>query len=175
MSVLDKHTHARLIAEIDDVARRAGIPRRYIEESMADFCTEQELAWVKGFRTHVSKGTFGLAYVGVEHTHRMMAMCGAFTRNFVLAEVSTLTSLLEELRSGGMPESSVLFIPSMQWSTAKVGLTPLQLNLLWNLLEDRMINEKQTVIGIQSLSDLKAHYGGHFGSLIDNHYEVVVE
>lgn len=170
MTALDPDIHGRLIAEIDDIARYAGVPRKYIEESMAEFCGDKEIEWVRGYKDHPRQGVFGLAYVGVGSTQRMMAMVGAFTRNFIMARLITMRDIVDLLREGDMPDPSVLVIPSFYTSLAKGALTAYQISLLWDLLEDRMIKERQTVLGIESMSKMKAGYGDHFAQLVENHY-----
>lgn len=170
MTVLDPDTHGRLIAEIDEIAREAGVPKKYIEQSMTNWCGDDEIGWVKDYRENPSKGVYGMVYLGNDHTQKMMAVCGAFTRNFILAKLVTMHDLLDRLREGSDVTASVLVIPSFYKSLDKGGLTPYQIGLLWDLLEDRMINEKQTVLGVDSLSKLKSGYGEHFSSLIESHY-----
>lgn len=174
MSILDPKVHARLIEEIDDVARAAGIPRRYIETSMSDYCGTEEIEWVKGYHHHVSQGIYGLCYVGeTDAAQRMMAMAGAFTRNHVFAQVVTMTALLDMLRDNDPPTASVLMIPSFHRPMKQNGITAYQQNLLWTLLEDRMIADKQTVISVQSIAQLAQDYGPHFRAHVESHMVIV--
>lgn len=173
-SVLDPVVHKRLIAEIEEIAREAGIPRRFIESPLSDVCGAQEIEWVKHYRQHVASGNYGLCFAGVDHATKMMAMCGALTRNFVFARVVTVSQVIDELRAGEQPSASALFIPSFHRTTKQgAGVTPFQINLLWQLLESRLLQEKQTIIAIQSMSQLSTDYGQHFRDLVVNHYEVV--
>lgn len=171
-SILDPVTHARLIAEIDEVAARAGIPARYIETSMTELCSEAEIDWVRRYPQLTRTGIFGLCYVGESPTQRMMSMAGAFTRNFVLARVATVNEVIEEAKEGRPPSASVLMIPTFHRSK-QGGLTSFQLNTLWSILEQRMIDERQTVIAVQSIAQMKHDYGQHFADLVKNHYEQI--
>lgn len=170
MNILDPEKHARLIEEIDDIARMAGIPKRYIENSATDICSKEELGWLKGIRTHHESGQFGLCFEGGDYAPTMMAMCGALTRNFILAQMMTLNNLLDSLRVNDPVQATVLFVPSFHRNAAKGAVTPFQVNLLWNLLEERMLSERQTVIGVQSIAQMKIDYGSHFADLVTNHY-----
>lgn len=173
MSMLDPDRHARLIEELDEVARMAGIPKRYIENSATDICAKDELDWLKGVRKHHEKGQFGLCFNQREHLQEMMAMAGALTRNFILAQVITLPNLLDSLRSNEPITATVLFVPSFHRTASKGSITAYQVNLLWNLLEQRMLDERQTVIGVQSIAQMKIDYGSHFADLVQNHYRVL--
>lgn len=173
MSVLDPVLHARLIEEIDDIARTAGIPRRYIEESAVDLLSGDEIEWVTGIRRHHLKGQFGLCFQGRDAMQEMMAIAGVLTRNFILAQVVTLNNLLDMLRTGEPVSATVLLVPSFHRAASKGSITPFQVNLLWSLLEDRLLTERQTVVAVQSIAQLKIDYGSHFADLITNHYRVL--
>jgi len=173
MSVLDPDHHRRLIEELDDVARVAGVPKRYIERSMSEHCSAEEAAWVRDYRLHAAKGQFGLCYLGSDHTQRMMAMCGAFVRNYIDARLVTLADLIELARTNDVPSASVLLVPSFHREAKQGSVTAFQTNLLWQVLESRMITERLTVIGVQSLALLKNDYGAHFADLVSSHYEVI--
>lgn len=174
MSVLDPVLHARLIEEITEVARAAGIPRKYIEQSMSDWCTDAEVAWVRRYHHLVDEGVYGLCYVGEPPIERMMAIAGAFTRNFVLAQLVPMGPLLELLRENEPPKASVLLVPSFHRPMKQGGVTAFQQNLLWTLLEARMIAQKQTVIHVQSIAQLGQDYGPHFRHHVENHFEIIV-
>jgi hypothetical protein len=174
VSVLDPEVHRQLIADLPEIARTAGIPPRYIQTSMTEFCDKPEIDWVRGYHEHVEKGHYGACFVGREHATQMMAMVGALTRNFVLAQLWTLNNLIDMLRTNEPINASVLFLPSFHVETKKgEGLTAFQKNLLWQCLEERMLAEKQTVIGVHSLQLIAQDYGAHFRQLLDNHYEVL--
>lgn len=173
MRMLDKVVHARLIQEIDEVARMAGVPRRYIENGAKDILSDSEIKWLRGLRTHHVTGQFGGVFEGRQHVNEMMAMIGALTRNFIFAQLVTLNDLVEMLRENEPINATVLFVPSFHRASSKGGVTPFQTNLLWGLLEDRMMMERQTVIGVQSIAQMRVDYGAHFGDLISNHYTVI--
>lgn len=171
MSVLDPEVHGRLIEEIDTVADYAGIPKRYIEQGMLDVCEPEEVDYVRCYPKNAENGIFGMCYVGVSHLERMMYVTGCFTRNFILAQVIPLTTVLEMLKEGRPPDPSVLLIPSFHRHVGKnAALTAYQVSNLWGLLEDRMIRQKQTVVGIDSMSKMKSDYGSYFEDLFRNHY-----
>jgi hypothetical protein len=172
LTILDPEQHRRLIAEIDEISRTAGIPRRFIESSMQGVCDDQEIDWVRGYRHHVEKGVYGYCFEGVDHATKMMSMCGALVRNFIDARLMTLNTLIEMLRTNEPINCSALFVPSFHRTTKQgSGVTPFQINLLWQLLEERMLTERQTVVGVQSIAQMRQDYGQYFGDHLQAHFE----
>lgn len=173
MTILDPKKHQRLIEELHEVSHRAGIPPRYIEQSMTEHCGEAEVDFVRRYPDLIGTSTFGAVVSGAERTQALMAMCGAYTRNFVFAQVTPLSGLLDTLKGGVVPTCSVLLIPSFHRPSTQGSLTAFQIGLLWSLIEGRMMNDQLTVVGVQSIAKMKQDYGAHFADLFANHYEAL--
>lgn len=166
--MLDPVVHNRILEDLDHIAEMAGVPKRYIEGSMTEYCPPDQMEWVKGFKQHAKQGVFGLVLIGPKAAQQMMAITGAFVRNYVDARVLALGPLLDVLKEGVPYDPTVLCVPSFQ----RDGMTPFQINLLWGLLEDRMLRDKQTIIGVQSIALLTKSHGSHFGQHLENHFTV---
>lgn len=171
MSVLDSTIHARLIEDIDHVSELAGIPKRFIHESMAQYCPEEQVKWVSQFRQQQGSGYYGLCISGMASpAQQMMSITGAFVRNFVDARLISLQSLLEALKNGDPPNATVLLVPSFH----RTGLTSYQINALWSFLEDRMLADLQTVVQVQSIAQIGSEYGKHFRAHLENHFHMSI-
>lgn len=169
--MLDPVHHAQLIADLDQIARDAGVPKRYIEDSMGDYGCQAELfEWVKGYKTHAKTGCYGLALIDPDATQKLSAITGAFIRNFVLARMVTLSNLLEEIKEGPVPDPTILVIPSFE----RPGITQFQANALWGFLEDRMLRERLTICAVKSTSQVASDFGKAISTLIANHFQTVV-
>lgn len=169
-SILDPDIHGRIIQDMQHIALDAGVPPRYIETSMVEFCTPEQIEWFTNYRSQLGQGSYGLCFVGSDSAlPQIMSIVGAFTRNFVYAKVLSLQRVFDELKDGGTIDPTILAIPSFH----RPGATEFQKNSLWGLLEDRMLRDRHTIIQVQSLTQLQNDYGKHFRSHIDNHFVVM--
>ncbi|HEY0821449.1 MAG TPA: hypothetical protein VGD46_21920, partial [Rhizobacter sp.] len=163
--VLVKEVHDRLVHDIENVARMAGIPVPMIWTSATQYCNEDEIDYTRRLHLHAAEGTFGYLYVGKQHgehpvSMRMMALAGACVRNFINARVMTVQDLLAAVRKDNVPSPTVLLIPNFFVSTEHGGNLPSwQASGLMSVLLNRMAAGQQTYVYVDDLDAMKAQYG----------------
>lgn len=177
-SILNKEYHARLIEDIDHYASVANVPVHMIHEPMAKYCSPEEVAWFKGILLQREKGVAGLCLTGIDIKRpvetRMMAMACALLRNYVDARVVTMTTLLEEHKGGEVESPTVLFIPNfyVEYAGGKPN-TNWQVNILQDILMRRLVEQKTTVIYVQSIEGIKKNFGESIGVFIEAHWKIL--
>lgn len=169
--VLDEDVHGQLVRDIDRIARDAGIAKSWIWTPAGKVLSEAEVSWLKKFR---SDERCGLAYVGsdFEVETRMSAIAGALTRNFIRSRVMTANAVIDAMSEGDLPPLTCLLIPNF---FADGGQPTWRVNLLYDLLLDRMAKGQKTVLGITSLKDMEASYGSPVRKFVQAHYQLVTE
>lgn len=171
--VLDKDVHKRLVADLGRYSREANVPRRMVWTSMAEFCSEKEIEWVRNIKLLGDDGIAGLVYVGgmdPPAITRMSAMGGALLRNFISVRMASVHQLIEEARKE-QPKETVLLVHDFHSST--VNLPKWQIGLLVSLLESRSIAEKQTVLYADSLEAVEHDYGPELAGMIRRNYTIL--
>lgn len=172
VAVLDDKIHSRLIQNLDEIALMAGIPKFMLKTSAAEYCSEDELEWLKSFRKHRALGNVGWVYVGTHNTTpielKFMAMAAALVRNFIDARVVPVSELIVE-QSMEAPNPSVLFVPNFYTVAEGKPLASWQLQQLHSLLLRRFVAQKATVLYVQNLDKMETHYGEGIGQHV-RHY-----
>lgn len=166
--ILDRVHHARLVADIDRIARQAGIPRRYIWTPLANNVSAAEQGWVRQFHQHGAAGLCGLLLVGKPDgiSHRMASITGALLRNFVDARLVTLQDLLAQARDGSAVNCTCLAVPNFGMTDGSK-LPVWQTAGLLGVLTERFQANRQTVLHVPSLE--KA--GHEWGAAVRDHLE----
>lgn len=166
--VIDPQEHARLIKEIESVARRANIPVQMVWTSMTKFCTEDEVEYVREFRRMRAKGAFGLVYVGtVPDGHkriidRMSAVAGALIRNKINAQVMMVGDVIREQQAGTLPNPTALLIPNF-YDASSADIPKWRSGALLDMLYSRQQEGAQTFIYVSDWKKMEADYGSSFG------------
>ena len=81
----------------------------YVETSMKAVCGVAEQKWFTDYPTHVTKGVAGLLYVEAPNAEtRMMALTGAFLRQFIDAQLHSLNSIIDREQGTHPPDPTVL-------------------------------------------------------------------
>lgn len=174
--VLQKEHHDRLVADLDNFAKDAGIQPHWICEPLPGTFTAGEKDYLKRFRQHMTSGSIsGVAYVGkgksAEIDQRMSAFAGCLVRNFVRARVMTLGAVLDAMSSRSMPELSCLLIPNFFLSASEGGtIASWQVSALHELLMSRQVSGLQTIVYVSDMSLLAKEYGLAFRNLIEAHF-----
>jgi hypothetical protein len=171
--ILQPEVHWRLVADLPGIARTANIPPQYVyKHSMKGTCSQAEVNWVRTFKTLVDKDIAGLALHGQHHTYeRMLTIAGALIRNFIDARVMTLQSVIDQLKGGLAIEGTVVLIPNFHVSPEKGGqLHPRFVGLLLDWMYQRYGEQKQTIIGIEGIEQIREDYGDDVCQLIAEHY-----
>jgi hypothetical protein len=175
--LLKKPEHDRLVANLANFARDAGVQRHWVWTPMEDFCGIDEQNYVSAFRRHSMHGVAGLCYVGLKTTdvaNRMAAITGKLMRNFIRARVMTLGRVLDLIATEGGVTATCLLIPNFFIKRDNGGsIAVWQTQALLDLLIERRAEGKQTVIGVESMSALGKEYGEHFVNIIDEAYKAV--
>lgn len=172
--ILDKKVHARLIQDMDHVCFTAGVPRRYVENSMVGVAQERDIDWFKNFRAYKQEFS-GLVLVGgTDIESRMQALCGALLRNFIDARIMSLRTIVPIKDGEGTQalEPSVLLVPNLHTKThGGKPLTAWQVQTLYDTLLTRMSAGKQTVMFVEDMEQLGQDYGVLFKEHLLNHYK----
>lgn len=168
-NLLKPEVHDRLVRDIENVAKGAGIPMSLIWTPLATNCGPEEVEYVRKLRHHASEGVAGFAYIGRKPAGpiatRMMAMAGAFLRNFVNARVMTVQEVLALSKDDKLPNPSVLLVPNFFIGKEQGGSIPAwQVSLLLGVLYNRQAEGLQTVLYIEDMDAMATQYGDVFKS-----------
>jgi hypothetical protein len=176
--VLDKEVHARLVADLDNVAHDAGILPHWIWTPLGGLdLTEKEVTWLKRFRFHNAHEKGGLMIIGRSPTNlpvelRMAALAGALTRNFIRARMMTVNAFIDLVNDGDVPDMSCILIPNFHVEKAQGGSMPAwRVALLLDGLMQRHGEGLQTVLGVTGLDELGADYGAAMQRFLKSNYD----
>lgn len=163
--LLDEKYHDQLLADLDSVARQAGIPVEYVWQPLSKFADDRVKAYVESIPT--SDGKLGMVYVGTfdEPTinERMMAIAGACLRNYINAKVMTLQDVLQALKTDTMPSPTVLLIPNFCMGKKSGGhLADWEKSSLLGLLYRRQQRSQKTILYVSDMADMAADLGQPF-------------
>jgi len=170
--VLKEGVHDRLLQDIDYISTQTRVPVTMIKHSAADYISENQSAYIRGFRKLrvVEKG--GSADMTGKQQHppeqAMMAMAAVLIRNFIDARVYPLQTVLDEKVDTLSP--TVLFVPNFQNSFIGKPLASHQIQRLYSILMDRLVHEKVTVLYVESVEQMVLQYGTAVGEFIQNNY-----
>ncbi|MCL4743823.1 MAG: hypothetical protein KJZ83_00260 [Burkholderiaceae bacterium] len=175
--VLDKNVHDRLVADIDNFARDAGVQPHWICSPLPPDVTKSEIGYLRKFRQHMASHgkVSGLCYTkksGVDAIdQRMAAIAGCLVRNFIRARVMTLGSVLDTVAGQSMPQLTCLLIPNFFHPASDGGhIAAWQVSALYDLLLSRQIAGQQTIVYAPDLAALGKEYGMPMKNLIDQSF-----
>lgn len=175
--VLVKEHHDRLIANIDNYARDAGIQKHWIWTRLPDDVAGAEREYLVAIRRHIAEGTrAGLCYVGSADgiDDRFSAIAGLLVRNFIRARYMTVGTVLDGLGDGSLPDLSCVLIPNFFVPSAfGGGIAKWQVSALYDFLLDRKARGQQSIIYVADLNALGKEYGLPMKNLIQSSYEIV--
>lgn len=182
-SVLKPEVHARLVSDLDGVAREANIPAHFVWTSATKWCSDIEQDYLKNLRKHSAMGLHGMVYTGVPSpqdvsvSERMFAITGACLRNFVGAKVMPLHDVLSALKDEDSPTQRVICVPNFytrekQLVRRKGGpVADWQLPALLGWLYERMSNSSyQTILYVQDMDGMAEDYGTLFHQHLTRHF-----
>jgi len=174
-TVLKAGVHDRLIKDIDHIASMSRVPASMIRTSSVSILTPSAISYLTAFRQLRSQGSAN-AYLTGKHKYSpekvMMGMAAALIRNFIDARVCPLQNLLDEGEGLG---PSVLLIPNFQNTFVGKPLASHQLQRLYSILLDRMVQEKVTVVYIENMAALEDQYGSAIAEFITENYRQLKE
>jgi hypothetical protein len=166
--VLDSVRHERILADIDNICSRAGIPKQMLSKSAVGICNITELNWLKKFPQFRAANT-GLLLTG-KHVPapdiKMMTMAAVLLRNHIDARVITLQTLLDIHKGGNeVPDPTVLLIPNLYQRLGGKGIPSWQLQIAYDILLARFTAGKVSVVYSEHID----HMAAEFGSLLPAH------
>lgn len=165
--VLDKTKHGRLVLDIDQYAKRAGIAPECIWTSAKDNLSPQEVKYLQKCLMLAHQDTPGLVYSGDgDVSWRFCLMVGALIRAFVDARSMTAMEVVDQITHGDHPEATVLFVPNF-FSAVEFGKFDMRrASALGDMLVYRAAHHLPTVIKVDSLSGVSDRFGSHVGGII---------
>jgi hypothetical protein len=172
-SILDPEHHKRLLLDLPGICQVANVLPMYVHHSMKDYCTPAEIDWVVNFRDYQAQGT-GLVLTGTASPEeRMMAIAGAFLRNFVDARVMSLTTVLDLKDMKALPDPTVMLIPNLFLRSVGKALPAWKVQIVYDILLHRLTSNKPTVVYVEDMVALAAEYGRVFADHLTKHYITV--
>lgn len=150
--------HDPLVAEIDRIAREAGVTPEDV--TGANYAiTDFEHEYLKGFRRTHKTGHLGLIYVGAHDpavTLRCRSVCGALLRNFITARLIVREELVSELfDKRRQPNADLVAIPDFSYADAPAATR----RALGSWLMGRIARGQQTVLGLSSKNGIADIFG----------------
>ena len=175
--LLHKEHHSRLVANLTNFAKDAGIQRHWVWTPIESFCSDEEQTYVNTFKRHASYGVGGLCYVGMEGLevrNRMSAITGKLVRNFIRARMMTLGTVLDTIAQEGSVTATCLLIPNFFIAKDQGGsIATWQVQTLFDMLMQRQADGQQTVIGVTDKGLLGKEYGRPLTELLDAAYRII--
>lgn len=149
---LDPVRHADLAAHIEDYARTYGVTPADVS-GHAYALTEDEVAYLRGFRRAQADGTSGIIYVGAHHPPvlaRARSIVGALARNFIDARLIVREELVSELFAGGRIAYDLVAVPDLHYDGAPLSTK----RALSSWLMGRAARGLQTVVAVPDRASL---------------------
>lgn len=177
VSILDEEFHSRLIQNLDEIALTANIPVYLIKRSAKEFCTLNELDWLRGIKLHSGEGSAGLCIVGEQALPidtKMMALGAALLRNYIDARVVPITDLVEAgTDMSSVPSPTVMLVPNFFIPSGGKPLAGWNIQALHSILLSRFAAGKQTVLYVRDMPELLKVYGQGIHDHIQAHYTIL--
>lgn len=175
IGILNRQYHDRLLADLERLAAKAGIPPEFVWAKLSKYCTDAEVTWVKEMRRG---DTHGMAYVGnktkVPVEDKMMAITGACLRNYTDARIMSVQDVIHRLHEDNMPQPTVLLIPNFCMDKGDGGhIAQWEISSLLGLLYSRLARNLKTVIYVGSMASLADNYGSAFRTHVEAHYSLI--
>lgn len=161
MSVIRPGVHDRLVACMDDIVDRSGVPKMFIMNSAVGICRKTDIDWLINFN---EVGFPGLKLYGDNALNRCMALSGALIRNFIDVRVRTVDQMLDE-----PVDCTVLVCPNFYTSSTAKGMPAWRAQKLYDQMVVRFQKSQPTVVWVESEIGLK-DYGSPMTSLLDGFY-----
>lgn len=175
IGILNREYHERLLMDLPRYARVAGIPPHFVWAKMSQYCTDDDVQWIKAMRGGTS---LGLIYVGAKFPvpveDKMMAIVGLCMRNYIDARFMPVQTVLSNLKDGDMPSPTLVLVPNFCMSKGDVsGVMSWQGEALLGWLYSRMSQNKKTVLYVGDMDHLSATYGESMAKHLRSHYTLI--
>lgn len=173
---LDKTFHARLLIDLDRFAETAGIPPVMVWSRLNEFCSPEEVDWVRHIKQSETVGMVFVGAFGMPVEDKMMAIAGACLRNYIDARVMSVQDVIVRIKEQTMPNPSVLLIPNFCLEKGDGGdIAQWNISSLLGLLLSRLSKNLKTVLYVGSMAALEKNYGESFRKHIASHYQLIQE
>jgi hypothetical protein len=171
--VIDPAFHAELLARKDEFARAAGIPASFIERPLADYCSKEEVEWVRHSMAAREEGCAGLMLVGSHSETKLLAIAAAYLRHYINAKVITVTAILQLLDQGEDIYATVLIVPRFCGRTDGKAVPAWQQQRLYDVLFERFAEQRLTILQADALPAVKLQYGDAIYDHLATHYHTL--
>lgn len=159
--VLDPIVHQRIIADMTRFCEIANVPANFVRHSMKGYCKEGEIEWVRQFNVHRKNNLGGLVIVGNDRTEtRCMAIAGTLVRQFIDARIMSINSIVANPEEAISP--TVLVVPNLYMKSFGKQLTAWQIQAVYDVLLNRLVKNKPTVVCVEDLHAMGDAYGPVF-------------
>lgn len=172
--ILDADAHWPLVEDLDRITSTANIPETFVyTRSMASYCDQEEVDWVKKLRQHRKAGKAGLMYTGTSKSvsDRMMAITGALLRNYIDARFYMVQDVIDQLRSGTMPSPTVALCPNFVTFGKESPEVDWKCSLLLSWLLKRYAEGKITILYAASYQKANNQWGSALAEELEAHYD----
>lgn len=173
--ILDREYHGRLLADLDRLSKKAGIPAQYVWSRLADYCSEDEIQWVRKARSEEDHGLIITTSPDAAPVEcKMMAMTGAFLRNYINARMLTVQEVVAMMKGASQQPLSVALVPNFCMAKSDtVSVAPWESASLLSWLYSRLVDGQKTVLYIASMKHLEVVYGEAMTKHLKTHYRIV--
>lgn len=159
---LQKGKHDILEDQIHFISDQTRIPERFIRHVAAkDYCTEEEMAWIRASKKNISDGSLGMILYGHQPKiqNKLLAIGATLVRNYVDARVYSLSELLQLLdaRYVEPPDCTVLIVPDLCVSDYVIPKG--QVHKLTGYLYKRFAVQKAMIAYVDQIELVGATYG----------------
>ena len=180
--VLKEEAHSRLVLNLTQYAKDAGIEPYWVWTPLADVCGEDEAEYLRRYYIHKEEHVIsGLLYMRSalgdfpDADKHMAALAGGFVRNFIRARMMTLSTVLGLLEDGEDVTATVLLIPNFAMSKDEGGELPSwKSRLIYDLLLQRATKGQHTVLYASTLADVSRTYGTACARLLNSRFRKVL-
>jgi hypothetical protein len=174
-TVLKAGVHDRLLQDIDHIASMSRVPASMIRTSSKEVLNSAAINYLTAFRGLRAEGTADAYLTGKLKTSPekvMMGMAAALIRNFIDARVFPLQNIFDE---DNAVNPTVLLIPNFQNTFVGKPLASHQLQRLYSILLDRMVQDKVTLIYAENMAQMEKQYGQAIADFIVENYRQLKE
>ena len=174
--VLKEEVHGALVADLDRRSKHASIQPHWVCYPLGDWVNADAVEWVRNFHTNSEQGVHGLLLEGISSATALdqcSAIAGALLRNFIDARVVTVSNVYESLRTGDPLDPTCLLIPNFFVGAGSgVQLASWEISKFYDLLVDRVLRGRSTVLYAHSTSALSSEFGAGIWDLVNKSYTI---
>lgn len=171
--LLNVDYHERLIANLDAVVRKAGVPHNVVWTRLSAHCAKgQDYDWAVNLRSTLDGGLVYSLKSQVDAENRMKAIVGLSLRNYTDARIMSVQEVLRRLKEDGFEgQPTVLLIPNFSLSASDSGeVASWQVPELLGMLIDRATSGQKTIVYVSSMTVLEQQYGPTMREHLETYY-----